>query len=128
MSLQSLRKRLDRLAPQRPRYVIGQDIHGDRRRRRELQSRKAAGDPMSERDIADLVALDAAFEVEDRDRKRYDELLYRKFDHRQEPLTDAERNEMAEIERRYPPDPNYVDPLKDILEQLGHLRTRDGGF
>jgi hypothetical protein len=121
MSLKSLRKRLDRLTPP-PRYVIGQDIHSDRRRRGELKFRKATGESMSARDIADLAALDAAFEVEDRDRKRHGKLFLRTLDDHQEPLTDAEREEMAEIARRYPPDPNYVNPLKDIMEEMRQTR------
>jgi len=60
--------------------------------------------------------LQALFRDEDRDRGRLLELVLRPFTAHsgKVPLTDIETRELAELNRRFPPDPN--DPLKDSIE------------
>jgi hypothetical protein len=95
--------------------VIGQDRHRDRRRRHELFCRKNCPiEGLTRLEEAEYAQLEASFQAEDRDRDRQFELSLREFKHGADSLTDAERNELAEFHKRYPPDPN--DPLKPAWE------------
>jgi hypothetical protein len=117
VSIRSLRARLERLqARAGPRYVIGQDRDRDRNRRQELRRLKL-NPGLSEAEAAELAALDASFENEDRDIRRKRELFYReRFGLGGPRLTDAERIEYAELRERYPPNPN--PPFGDLADRL----------
>jgi hypothetical protein len=111
-----LRARLDRLAPAAD-AVLGQDRDRDRRRRDELSRRELSRAALTEMEQAELSGLHALFHDEDRDRDRLLNLTLRRISAEtlgEEPLTDDETRELAELERRYPPDPNHF--LKDVIE------------
>jgi hypothetical protein len=111
-----LRARLDRLAPA-VAPQIGQDRDRHRRRRDELFYRKLAPTGLSEPDKTEFLNLEAFFRDEDRDRARLLDLTLRQFSAEhlgKGGLTDTETCELAELERRFPPDPNHA--LKDSIE------------
>jgi hypothetical protein len=84
--------------------------HGrDRKRREELFYLKL-NPGLTEAQTAELAALDASLENEDRDPRRIWELLFKEFE---TGLTDAEQIEYNQLQDRYPPDPN------------DHMRKRD---
>jgi hypothetical protein len=124
VSIQTLRVRLKRLTPP-PRPVIGEDLHRDAHRRREL-SDKRWRKGLTAAQKKELAALDAYFEHRDLELKRKMELWskYAKVYSGGEPLTDAERIELEELEKRYaappePPRPNerFALALKEALEK-----------
>jgi hypothetical protein len=97
-------------------YVIGQDRDRDRKRRQELRRLKLSPG-LTKADAAELAALDASFENEDRDIRRKSELFYReRFRLGGPALTDAERIEYAELRERYPP--NLNGPYKELCARL----------
>ncbi len=105
MSIRSLQTRLQRLqARAGSRHVIGQDRDRDRKRREELRRLKL-NPGLTKAETAELAALDASFEREDRDTRRRSELFYKER-YGGTGLTDAERIEYAELRERYPPNPN----------------------
>jgi hypothetical protein len=110
--------------------VIGQDRHRDRERRRELFMRKLSPEGRTRQEDAEFAQLDASFQEEDRDLNRRCELSLKEFQFKWTggaPLTDAERNELAELDKRYPPDPN--DTLAPFYEasRRAACRIRKGG-
>lgn len=113
MRTRSLRARLDRLMPP-ALSVIGQDGDRDRRRRDELFYRKISPSGLTRLEETEFRRLEASFQEEDRDRDRWFELALREFERGAEPLTDAERNDLAELDKRYPPDPK--DPLAPFFK------------
>jgi hypothetical protein len=113
MTMRRLRTRLDRLTPAAG-PLLGQDRDRDRRRRDELSRRTLSPAGLTEMEQAELSDLQALFHDEDRDGARMLNLVLRKFSFYKEPLTDDETRELAELERRYPPDPNHF--LKDVVE------------
>jgi len=103
MSLSRLRARLDRLVP---RSELGKDRDHDRRRRHDLQYRRLAPEGLTKGEEGELARLDAMFAQEDQDHNRYMELLLKNFsaEHgRGEPLSEAEKREFADLEKRRPP-------------------------
>jgi hypothetical protein len=75
MSIRTLRARLRRLeANAGARHVVGQDQDRNRKRREELFYLKL-NPGLTEAQTAELAALDASFENEDRDSRRMGELL-----------------------------------------------------
>jgi hypothetical protein len=116
MTIRRLRARLDRLAPP-VQAMLGQDRDRDRRRQRELF---CLFDGRTVLEEAEFLALNAFYQEEDRDLGRRGELSHMQFsaEHgRGEALTDGEAHELAELERRYPPDPNH--PMKASIEAWG---------
>jgi hypothetical protein len=107
VSIRSLRARLERLQARAGAHcVIGQDRDRDRERRQELRRFKLSPG-LTDAQTAELAALDASFENEDRDRSHGRKLFYKQLvAHFGGPaLTDGERKELAELRDRYPPDP-----------------------
>jgi hypothetical protein len=89
------------------RYVIGEDLERDRKRREEL-SRLNLYPGLTDAQIAEKAAFDKFYEKEDRDRRRCSELHYKNlWSHigGGPALTDAERKEHAELRERCPPNP-----------------------
>ncbi len=116
MSIRSLQTRLQRLqARAGSRHVIGQDRDRDRKRREELRRLKL-NPGLTKAETAELAALDASFEREDRDTRRRSELFYKER-YGGTGLTDAERIEYAELRERYPPNPNI--PYRALAARLG---------
>ena len=116
MSIRSLQTRLQRLqARAGSRHVIGQDRDRDRKRREELRRLKL-NPGLTKAETAELAALDASFEREDRDTRRRGELFYKER-YGGTGLTDAERIEYAELRERYPPNPNI--PYRALAARLG---------
>jgi hypothetical protein len=113
VSTRSLRARLNRLRLS-ALSVIGQDRERDRQRRYVLQLSRAT---LTRLEQAELRQLDLAFEEEDRDGNRRFELSLKESGRDAHPLTEAEHAELAELDKRYPPDPN--DPLKPFWEACG---------
>jgi hypothetical protein len=72
---------------------------------------------------AELQVLDTLFYDEDQDRQRMFDLAFADI-LRGEPLTDDEAQELAELERRYPPDPKFYDPAME--EAIRQARERLG--
>ena len=122
MSTRSLRARLDRLK-QFAIHEIGKDRDRDRRRRNELFSRTYSPG-LTLREEAEYAQLRASFEDERRKAGGGSDLIIKKL--RGEPLTDAERAELAKSATR-PIDPK--DPLAaSILAFRAELsRRREGG-
>jgi hypothetical protein len=125
VSIRSLRARLERLqARAGTRYVIGQDRDRDRKRREQLRRLKLSPG-LTNAQTAELAGLDASFEQEDRDFRRKSELWYKyKFGGG---LADAERIEYAELQERYPPNPN--PPYRELAARLRAIArgtTADG--
>lgn len=113
MTIRRLRARLDRLAPP-VSTMLGQDRDRDRRRQNELHW---LYDGRTDLEEAEFLALNAFYEEEDRDWGRRGELSNKQYfaeRGRREALTESEVHELAELERRYPPDPNH--PMKDSIE------------
>jgi hypothetical protein len=71
---------------------------------------------LTKAETAELAALDASFESEDRDTRRRSELFYKER-YGGTGLTDAERIEYAELRERYPPNPNI--PYRALAARLG---------
>jgi len=71
---------------------------------------------LTKAETAELAALDASFESEDRDTRRRSE-LFSKERYGGTGLTDAERIEYAELRERYPPNPNI--PYRALAARLG---------
>ena len=95
----------------------GQDRERDRIRRQELQSRKIGSEKLTGREEAELQVLDTLFYDEDRDRERMSHLAFKAIRvFGREPLTDDEAQELAELERRYPPHPALVEANRAIRE------------
>ena len=95
-------------------------------RRHELSSRKRGGWDLTAREEAELLKLDALFQDEDRDYSRRQE-LWRRADSGPEPLTDDEKCELAELQRRYPPDPQtkaFLEALDKVLNERLPERRR----
>ena len=116
MSIRSLQTRLQHLqARAGSRHVIGQDRDRDRKRREELRRLKL-NPGLTKAETAELAALDASFESEDRDTRRRWELFYKER-YGGTGLTDAERIEYAELRERYPPNPNI--PYRALAARLG---------
>jgi hypothetical protein len=97
------------------RHVIGQDRDRDRKRREELRRLKL-NPGLTKAETAEMAALDASFESEDRDTRRRWELFYKER-YGVTGLTDAERIEYAELRERYPPNPNI--PYRALAARLG---------
>ena len=133
MTLRRLRARLDRLALSIG-TLPGKDRDYDRRRRRELQNRKRSPGLNGEEE-AELSTLDPLFQDEDEAGRRWGELLFKQVMAaiKGGQLTESEKQEVAEHERRYPPIPRDKenDPLKKTMEALRAVvekeRTRTGG-
>jgi hypothetical protein len=100
MSRRQLRARLDRLAPPTSPTAPGQDRQRDRIRRDDLASRKGLHQKLTDREEAELLALEPLFLDEDRDRNRMGELSFNSW--RGEGPTEPEVQELAELKRRYP--------------------------
>jgi hypothetical protein len=125
MSLRRLRARLDRLELS-PSMMLGQDRKRDRIRRDELSFRKRQRQVLTDLEEYELLGLETLFYDEDQDRSRMMDLVFKQFYHeirREEPLTDDEKRELDELERRYPPDPN--DPFKDIIDAMKEAAEKD---
>ena len=120
MTFLRLRDRLDRLE-RVASTMPGQDRERDRIRRDELMFRKRVQQDLTGREEAELQVLDTLFYDEDQDRERMGELVFAQFwveIRRREPLTDDEAQELAELQRRYPPDPkNCETELEEALRQ-----------
>jgi hypothetical protein len=114
MSLRRLRARLDRLELSAS-TMPGQDRKRDRIRRDELWLRKRQQQVLTDQEEDELLALENLFYDEDQDHSRMMELVFKQFKW-PGPLTDDEKRELDELERRYPPDPN--DPFKDIVDAM----------
>jgi hypothetical protein len=71
---------------------------------------------LTKAETAELAALDASFENEDRDSRRPWELFCKQFE---SGLTDAERIEYAELQERFPADPN--EPFREMAEFFGAI-------
>jgi hypothetical protein len=118
MSLRRLRARLDRLELSAS-TMPGQDRKRDRIRRDELSFRKRQQEVLTDREEDDLLALETLLYDEDQDHSRMMDLVLKQFNAEirwREPLTDDEKRELAELERRFPPDPN--DPFKPAMEAI----------
>jgi hypothetical protein len=115
VTTRTLRARLGRLqARAGDGYVIGQDRDRDRKRREQLRRLKLSPG-LTDAQTTELARLDACFAQEDRDHRHKSELWYKdKFG--PDGLTDAERIEYAELQERYPPNPN--PPFGDLADQL----------
>ena len=115
--MRQLRARLERLTPP-PTPVIGQDRNRDRKRREELIDRKLSPAGLTELEEAEYTKLEALFREEDRDRDRMFVLGMKQFKAKRggDPLTDEEVQEAAELNLRFPPDPELAKALEPILE------------
>jgi hypothetical protein len=116
VSIRSIRARLEHLqAHAGEHYIIGQDRHRDRKRRQQLFYLKL-NPGLTEAQTAELAALDASFENEDRDSRRSWELLFKELEIG---LTGSEQIEYNELKERYPPDPN--DPTIKRGREMAEL-------
>ena len=123
MSARQLRARLNRL-PQPPTEVIGEDRNRDRKRREELRGRKLSPAGLTEREKAEYTKLEALFHDDDRLLSREFELTMKQFNAEVrggDPLSDEERRDVAELKKRFPPDPERAkvsEPFSRILRKL----------
>ena len=134
MNLRRLHARLDHLELLASKLPSRRDR--DRLRREELKSRKFGPAGLTENEEAELLVLDGLFEVEDRELARSSDLTCRQIMAaigKQDPLTDDETRELAELESRYlskpvdsdptgPTDPDPCEPtmvaIRAILEEI----------
>ena len=123
MSARQLRARLNRL-PQPPTEVIGEDRNRDRKRREELRGRKLSPAGLTEREKAEYTKLEALFHDDDRLLSREFELTMKQFNAEVrggDPLSDEEMRVVAELKKRFPPDPERAklsEPFSRILRKL----------
>jgi hypothetical protein len=115
MSIRQLRARLDRLE-QRDGITLSDNIAENRWRRIWLGNRQVVAKDLTKKEEAELLALHAFFQDEDRAIVRRLDLYKKKElneDEGEEPLTDNEAAELAELQRRYP------DPMRKSVEAWG---------
>jgi hypothetical protein len=121
MTLRRLRARLDRLALSIG-TLPGKDRDYDRRRRGELQNRRLWPGLNGEEE-AELSTLDTLFQAEDQASGRWQEIVFKQVMGAikgADFLTESEKQEVAEHERRYPPVPRNEanDPFKKTMERI----------
>jgi hypothetical protein len=129
MSLRRLRARLDRLT------LLAGTMPGRRERDRirydELGLRKRQQQVLTDQEEDELLALKALFHEADQDHNRLMGLSMKQAI-RPWVLTDEEKRELAELERRYPPkppDPNNpfkssMDAIKEVLAEEERKTSR----
>ena len=131
MTARQLHARLDRL-PQPPTEVIGEDRNRDRKRREELRGRKLSPAGPTEREKAEYTKLEALFHDDDRLLSREFELTMKQFNAEVrggDPLSDEERRDVAELKKRFPPDPERAklsEPFSRILRKLEEQEGKKG--
>ena len=108
--------------------AIGQDRIRDRKRREELHGRKLSPAGLTEPEKAEYTKLEGLFREEDRDRGRKFELAMKQFNAEVgggDPLTDEEVQEAAELELRFPPDPDFAKGFEWYSEALRKFGEED---
>jgi hypothetical protein len=128
MTFLRIRVRLDRL--EHVASTMPSRRERDRIRRDELTLRKRGQQPTGQEE-AELQVLDTLFYDEDQDLERKGELIYKDIMaavYKRGPLPDDEAQELAELERRYPPDPateagRGVVRLEDFSKRVGGRRN-----
>jgi hypothetical protein len=120
MTLRRLRARLDRLALSIG-TLPGKDRNHGRHRREELRKRRL-WPGLTGQEKAELLMIDALFQEEDQASGRWGELRFKKVMAaiKGGELTESEKQEVAEHERRYPPVPydEENDHFKDTMKAI----------
>ena len=118
MTIRQLRARLDRLALSIG-TMPGKDRYRDLRRREELRSR-ILSPGLAALEKGELLMIDALFQDEDQADRRRGELRYKQTlgaIKGRDPLTESEKQEVAEHDRRYPPLPRE-DHFKETIKAI----------
>ena len=121
MTIRQLRARLDRLALSIS-TMPGQDRDRDRRRRYEVIDRRL-WPGLTGQEKAELLTLDALFQDEDQASGRWQEIVFKQLMGAikgADFLTESEKQEVAEHERRYPPVPRDEEnqPFKKTMDAI----------
>jgi hypothetical protein len=121
MTLRRLRARLDRLESAIG-TLPGKDRDRDRRRRDELDRRRLWPGLTGE-EKAELSMIDALFQEEDQASSLRGDIVFKQVMGAikgADFLTESEKQEVAEHERRYPPVPRDEenDPFKDVMKAV----------
>jgi hypothetical protein len=101
-------------------------------RKIELRGRKLSPAGLTEREKAEYTKLEALFHDDDRLLSREFELTMKQFNAEVrggDPLSDEERRDVAELKKRFPPDPERAklsEPFSRILRKLEEQEGKKG--